>query len=191
MMDISSSSNCPSSHESRSGLRSAVKGRVCACQQLTYCRLPTNIVSRRKIATPSLPPHPLLKDFVDGRSGADNDLHMSRLLKGLFTGNFGEASRDSVNQNLEKVPARRKKNRIRKKISSNLQLQEISEAGEKKGGFFSRFNYPRLRARRKRPNQYIVAVIFGISIGLYVFQPVFKEIGEQQRQKIDEGAKLK
>ena len=116
---------------------------------------------------------------------------MSRLLKGLFTGNFGEASRDSVNENLGKVPGRRKKNRARKQISSNLQLQEITEAGQKKGGFFSRFNYPRLRARRKRPNQYVVAVVFGISIGLYIFQPLFKEIGEQQRQKINEGKQLK
>ena len=162
-----------------------------AWQQSICCRVLTSSVSTEEYKHPVYPP-PLLQDF-EGRTyrRRQSTLHMSRLLKGLFTGNFGEASRDSVNQNLDKVPARRKKNRNRKKVSSNLQLQEITEAGEKKGGFFSRFNYPQLRARRKRPNQYIVAVVFGISIGLYVFQPLFKEIGEQQRQKINEGAKLK
>ena len=73
-------------------------------------------------------------------------------------------------------------------IITNLQLKEITEAaGKKNKSFFSKLNYPKLRSRRNRPNQYLVAVVFGISIGLYVFQPLMKEIGEKQRQEMNEG----
>ena len=113
---------------------------------------------------------------------------MSNLIKGLFSGNFGEAKRENINQELDKLPPRRKKKSQRKKISSNLQLKEITEAaGKKNKSFFSKLNYPKLRSRRNRPNQYLVAVVFGISIGLYVFQPLMKEIGEKQRQEMNEG----
>ena len=53
---------------------------------------------------------------------------MSNLIKGLFSGNFGEAKRENINQELDKLPPRRKKKSQRKKISSNLQLKEITEA---------------------------------------------------------------
>ena len=116
------------------------------------------------------------------------DIYMSNLIKGLFSGNFGESKRENINQELDKLPPRRKKKSQRKKISSNLQLKEITEAaGKKNKSFFSKLNYPKLRSRRNRPNQYLVAVVFGISIGLYVFQPLMKEIGEKQRQEMNEG----
>ena len=113
---------------------------------------------------------------------------MSNWIKGLFSGNFGEAKREHINQELANPAARRRKKRRHKRISSNLQLNEIKEAAEtNRKGLFPKLNYPKLRARRNRSNQYIVAVVFGISIGLYVFQPLFKEIGEQQRQEMNEG----
>eukprot|EP00943_MAST-04B_sp_MAST-4B-sp1_P009271 g9271.t1 len=113
---------------------------------------------------------------------------MSNWIKGLFSGNFGEAKREHVNQDLDKLKPRRGKKRRHKKISSNLQLNEIREAaGTNRKGLFPKLNYPKLRPRRNRPNQYIVAVVFGISIGLYVFQPLLKEIGEKQRQEMNEG----
>jgi|TARA_B110000003_G_scaffold146113_1_gene147076 hypothetical protein len=72
---------------------------------------------------------------------------MSSFFKGIFTGDFGQASR----QNAAKIP---------KNIKS----------------------IPRLQPRRRQGGRYVLAIVLGVSIGVYAFEPLFREIGEKQKK---------
>ena len=178
MMDISSSSNCPSSHESRFGLPSAAKGEfalgaidlLSPSDEHRFKAKNNNIESAAQS----------LKDFVGRRSGADNRPAHVRLLKGLFTETSGK--RAVTCQSEFRESAARKKESHQKK-SSNLQLQEVSEAGEKRRILLEvQLSTVASPSKTSKPI-YCCCRLWDIHRA-YVFQPLFKEIGEQQRQKL-------
>ena len=71
---------------------------------------------------------------------------MSSFFKGIFTGDFGQASR----QKAANIPK---------------SLRQV----------------PRLQPRRRQGGRYVLAVVLGVSIGVYAFEPLFREIGEKQK----------
>ena len=84
------------------------------------------------------------------RSSARVNLLYMDFFKGIFTNNFGSASRTHTGNRL--IPT---------------SLKEI----------------PRLRPRRRQGRQYAFAVVLGIAISCYTFQPLFKEFAEEQESR--------